>query len=159
MCPYELFIEAVVAWCNVFLFILFLVLICIIICLFKAYIRQYETWFIHIKRVSSKIKVCSSVQSFLLLRCSWGIVTQRNKWFITNFETLDCTYLISLKGPYYTHVHTSSVTCLHALMFKTVFIFLLLPVLQHLFSPYVWNQSPVCSDWLAGRLCCDWSMA
>ena len=29
---------------------------------------------------------------------------------------------------------------------------LILPVLQHLFSPSVWNQNPVCSDWLAGRL-------
>ena len=35
----------------------------------------------------------------------------------------------------------STVTCLHAF---------LLPVLQHLFSPSVWNQSPVCSDWFAG---------
>ena len=26
---------------------------------------------------------------------------------------------------------------------------LILPVLQHLCSPSVWNQSPVCSDWLA----------
>ena len=33
-------------------------------------------------------------------------------------------------------------------MFKKLFIFL---ILQHLFSPSVWNQSPVCSDWLAGR--------
>ena len=31
--------------------------------------------------------------------------------------------------------------------------------LQHLFSPSVWNQSPVCSDWSAGRLCCVWSTA
>ena len=50
----------------------------------------------------------------------------------------------------------STVTCLHALMFRKLYIFLILPVLQHLFSPSVWNQSPVCSDWLAGRLCCDW---
>ena len=46
-----------------------------------------------------------------------------------------------------------------ALMFKKLFIVLILPVLQHLFSPSVWNQSPVCSDWLAGRLGCDWSTA
>ena len=32
-------------------------------------------------------------------------------------------------------------TCLHALMFKKLCIFLTLPVLQHLFSPSVWNQS------------------
>ena len=38
-----------------------------------------------------------------------------------------------------------------------VFIFLIQPVLQHLFSPSVWNQSSVCFDWLAGRLCRDWS--
>ena len=44
-----------------------------------------------------------------------------------------------------------------SLMFNKLFIFFILPVLQHLFSPSVWNQSPVCSDWLAGLLCCDWS--
>jgi len=32
-------------------------------------------------------------------------------------------------------------TCLHALMIKKLFIFLILPVLQHLFSPSVWNQT------------------
>ena len=38
-----------------------------------------------------------------------------------------------------------------------IFLILPLPVLQHLFSPSVWNQSPVCSDWLAGQLCYYWS--
>ena len=45
----------------------------------------------------------------------------------------------------------STGTCLHALMFKKVFIFLILPVLQHLFSPSVWNQSPALL-WLVNRL-------
>ena len=62
-----------------------------------------------------------------------------------------------LKGPYYAII--SRFTCLHALMFKELFLFLILPVLQHLFSLSVWNQSPVCSDWLADWLCCDWSIA
>ena len=58
----------------------------------------------------------------------------------------------SLLGSYQ---YVVSLLCLHALMFTKLFISLILPVLQHLFSPSVWNQSPVCSDWLAGRLCCD----
>ena len=41
----------------------------------------------------------------------------------------------SLKRTYYTHFQVH--TCLHALMFKKLFIFLILPVLQHLFSPSV----------------------
>ena len=70
-----------------------------------------------------------------------------------HYETFVCTFLAS----YFYCASTG--TCLRALMFKKVFVFLILPVLQHLFSPSVWNQSPVCSDWLAGRLCCDWSTA
>ena len=49
------------------------------------------------------------------------------------------------------------VYCLHALMFKKWFDFLILPVLQRLFSPSVGNKSAVFSDWLAGQLCGDWS--
>ena len=51
----------------------------------------------------------------------------------------------------------STVTCLQAFIFKKLSIFLVLPVLQHLFSPSVLNPSPVCSDWLAGSV--GWSTA
>ena len=91
--------------------------------------------------------------------CVWRWIYNYNTMWCNNWKALSLIEDVSwyMSASYFYLL--SYITCLHALMFKKLFIVLILSVLQHLFSPSVWNQSPVCSDWFAGRLCCDWSTA
>ena len=84
-----------------------------------------------------------------LMRYS-AIIQGKIEW--TNIYWLEFQINKVLKKVYFDHVFYSPLKCFHALMFKKLFICLILPVLQQLFSPSVWNQNPVSSDWLAGRL-------
>ena len=63
---------------------------------------------------------------FLLMDNTASLLINTVSWFSGLF-TFRIIFLFS----------ASPVTCLHALMFKKLFIFLILPVLQHLFSPSV----------------------
>ena len=74
---------------------------------------------------------------------------------ILSFCTL---WLKVLKRTYYAHFQVHICMLCLWLVYMRVNVEGIFLTLQHFFSPYVWNQSPVCSDWLGGRLCCDWQL-
>ena len=96
---------------------------------------KYDIMFhaVPITSVSEQAETLSLSQTSNWLPCSAGDTLGRYTLFYFFKLTLlkrTCQYLVSLLW--------------HVSMLKK--FFLILPVLQHLFSPSVWNQSPVCYD-------------